>query len=67
MRQINVCKNFPVASYFVYRVEAYVKFKYCVENLSKALFGVHLHRWIATYPMDKVIHSLNNWARFVVK
>ena len=23
--------------------------------------GVHLLRWIATYPVDKVIHSLNNW------
>ena len=27
---------------------------------SKALVGVHLLRWIATYPVDKVIRSLNN-------
>ena len=32
-----------------------------MENLPKALFGVHLFRWIVTYPVDKVIHSLNNW------
>ena len=25
----------------------------CVENLPKALVGVHLLRWIATYPVDK--------------
>ena len=33
----------------------------CVENLPKALVGVHSLSWIATYPVDKVIHSLNNW------
>ena len=32
----------------------------CVENLPEALVGAHLLRWIATYPVDKVIHSLNN-------
>ena len=26
----------------------------CEENLSKALVGVHLLRWIVTYPLDKV-------------
>ena len=31
------------------------------ENLPEALFGVHLHRWIVTYPLDKVIRPLNNW------
>ena len=35
----------------------------CVENLPKALVGVHLLRWIATYPVDKVIRSLNNWGQ----
>ena len=45
------------------RVEAYVKFKNGIvwENLAKALVGVHLLRWIATYPVDKVIRSSNNW------
>ena len=33
----------------------------CVENLLKVLFGVHLHCWIVTYPLDKVIRPLNNW------
>ena len=32
-----------------------------MENFAKALVGVHLLRWIATYPVDKVIRSLNNW------
>ena len=32
-----------------------------MENLPKALVGVHLLHWIETYPVDKVIHSLNNW------
>ena len=32
-----------------------------MENLPKALVEVHLLRWIVTYPVDKVIHSLNNW------
>ena len=32
-----------------------------MENLPEALFGVHLLRWIVTYPVDKVIRSLNNW------
>ena len=47
------------------RVETYVKFKYGIvwKTCQKALpvVGVHLLRWIATYPVDKVIHSLNNW------
>ena len=30
-------------------------------KLAKALVGVHLICWIATYPVDKVVHSLNNW------
>ena len=34
-----------------------------MENLPKALVGVHLLRWIATYPVDKVIRSLNNWGQ----
>ena len=25
------------------------------ENLLEALFGIHLHRWIVTYPLDKYI------------
>ena len=33
----------------------------CEENLSKALVGVHLLRWIVTYPVDKVIRSSSNW------
>ena len=32
-----------------------------MENLPKALVGLYLLRWIATYPPDKVICSLNNW------
>ena len=32
-----------------------------MENLPKALVGAHLLCWIATYPLDKVIRSLNNW------
>ena len=32
----------------------------------KALVGVHFIRWIATYPLDKVIRSLNNWGHFPV-
>ena len=32
-----------------------------VENLPKPLVGVHLLRWLGTYPVDKVICSLNNW------
>ena len=47
------------------RVETYVKFKYGIvwKTCQKVLpvVGVHLLRWIATYPVDKVIHSLNNW------
>ena len=34
-----------------------------MENLPEALVGVHLLRWIVTYPVDKVIHSLNNWGQ----
>ena len=30
-------------------------------KLAKALVGVHLLLWMATYPLDKVIRSLNNW------
>ena len=36
----------------------------CVGNLAKALVEVHLLRWIATYPVDKVIRSLNNRNNF---
>ena len=32
-----------------------------MENLPKAFLGGHLLRWITTYPLDKVIRSLNNW------
>ena len=32
-----------------------------MKNLPKAFAGVHFIRWIATYPVDKVIRSLNNW------
>ena len=33
-----------------------------MENLPpKVLIAVHFLHWIATYPVDKVIHSLNNW------
>ena len=35
----------------------------CVETLPEALFGVHLHCWIVTYPLDKVIRPLNNWGQ----
>ena len=38
-----------------------------MENLPKALVRVHLLRWIATYPVDKVIHSLNKWGQIVLK
>ena len=31
-----------------------------MENLPKASVGVHLLRWIATYPVDKVMRSLKN-------
>ena len=34
-----------------------------MENLSKALVGVHLLHWIVTYPVDKVIRPLNNWGQ----
>ena len=34
-----------------------------MENLPKGLVGVHLLRWLVTYPVDKVIHSLNNWGQ----
>ena len=34
-----------------------------VENLTKALVGVHLLRRIAAYPVDKIIRSLNNWGQ----
>ena len=30
-------------------------------DLVKAFVGVHLLSWIVTYPVDKVIRSLNNW------
>ena len=32
-----------------------------MENVPKVLFGVHLPLWIVTYPLDNVIHYLNNW------
>ena len=62
MRQINGCKNFPIALKFVYRLEAYMSnlsMGLC-GNLPEVLFGVHLHCWLATYPLDKVICPLNN-------
>ena len=34
-----------------------------MENLPKALSGVYLLRWIVTYPVDKVIRSLNSWGQ----
>ena len=34
-----------------------------MENLPKALVGVQLLLWIATYPVDKVIRSLNKWGQ----
>ena len=37
-----------------------------MENLPKALVGVHLLRWITTYPVDKVIRSLNNWGQAIL-
>ena len=36
-----------------------------MDNLPKALAEVHLLRWIATYPLDKVICSLNNWGQLM--
>ena len=36
-----------------------------MENLAKALVGVNLLRWIVTYPVDKVIRSLNTWGQIV--
>ena len=38
----------------------------CVENLPKALVGAHLLLWIVTYPVDKVICSLNNWGLVIL-
>ena len=34
-----------------------------MKNLQEALVGVHLLLWIVTYPVDKVIRSLNNWGQ----
>ena len=31
-----------------------------MKNLPKALVRVHFIRWIATYPLDEVTHSLDN-------
>ena len=47
------------------RVEAHNKFKYGIvwKTCQKVLVGVHLLRWIVTYPVDKVIRSLNNWGQ----
>ena len=58
MRQINVCKNFPIALQFVYRVELYS----CMSNLSMGLYGKLTRRvvWYTFAPLEKVIHSLNN-------
>ena len=36
-----------------------------MENLPIALDVVHLFRWIATYPVDKVIRFLNNWGKVI--
>ena len=35
----------------------------CVENFPETFSGVHLHRWIVTYPADKFIRPLNNWGQ----
>ena len=35
-------------------------------KLAKSI-GVHLLCWIATYPVDKVIHSLDNWGQNIGK
>ena len=32
-------------------------------KLAKSIVGVHLLCWIVAYPVDKVIHSLNNWGQ----
>ena len=34
-----------------------------MENFLEVSFGVHLHHWIVTYPLDKVTYSLNDWGR----
>ena len=39
----------------------------CVENLPKASVGVQLLHWIATYPVDKVFRSLNNWGQVYIE
>ena len=36
-----------------------------MKNLPKALDVVHLLRWIASYPVDKVIRSLNYWGKVI--
>ena len=33
----------------------------CGKLAKSVIVGVHLLRWIVTYPVDKVIRSLNNW------
>ena len=34
-----------------------------MENLPKALGGAYLLCWTVTYPVDKVVRSLNNWGQ----
>ena len=36
----------------------------CVESFPETFSGAHLHRWIVTYPVDKVIRALNNWGQY---
>ena len=33
----------------------------CGKLAKGVIVGVYLLRWIVTYPVGKVIHSLNNW------
>jgi len=34
-----------------------------LSSAENVLFGVHFIRWIAIYPVDKIIRSLNNWGQ----
>ena len=64
MRQIKCVQEFPYSRI----ISLCIKEK-CLSNLTmglceklaKALGGVYFIRWIAIYPLDKVIRSLNNW------
>ena len=66
IRQIKCVQDFHDSPIICgYRVEAHNKFKYGIvwKTCQKVLVGVHLLRWIVTYPVDKVIRSLNNWGQ----